>query len=308
MPTSPDSGQRTESGLDIPRLWVEFDDPSHDGQRFRCDLTWLTSSYTCVFGRGCRGVLADRPYDGCCTLGAHFTDADDVSRVAAAVEALTASDWQLRDAVSVVADPNRVGSWLEEVDGEQDAAVEDAGADVGAEPELKTRCVDGACVFLNRPDFAGGPGCALHVFAMRTGVEPLTVKPDVCWQLPLRRSYRSVTRPDETPYQEVSIGEYDRRGWGPGGHDLDWYCTGSPLAHVGASPLFVSAAAELIELMGAGAYEVLVGLCEAHLAAVAAATSAATTGATPKPGARLLPLLVHPATLAARADGDGDLG
>ena len=48
------------------------------------------------------------------------------------------------------------------------------------------------------------------------GLEPLTTKPDVCWQLPLRRTYRDVTLPDETEYQEVSIGEYTRAGWGPG--------------------------------------------------------------------------------------------
>ncbi len=39
-------------------------------------------------------------------------------------------------------------------------------------------------------------------------------KPDVCWQLPLRRTYRSVRRPDETSYTEVTIGEYGRAGWG----------------------------------------------------------------------------------------------
>ena len=58
--------------------------------------------------------------------------------------------------------------------------------------------------------------------------EPHTLKPDVCWQLPIRRTYRTVERPDETSYLEVTIAEYDRRGWGPGGHDLDWYCTRQP--------------------------------------------------------------------------------
>ena len=54
---------------------------------------------------------------------------------------------------------------------------------------------------------------------------PHEAKPDVCWQLPIRRSYRTVERPDDTSYLEVTIAEYDRRGWGPGGHDLDWYCS-----------------------------------------------------------------------------------
>ena len=63
-----------ETPLDIPRLWVEFTDPADANQRFRCDLTWLTSSWTCIFGSGCAGIYEDRPDDGCCTLGAHSTD------------------------------------------------------------------------------------------------------------------------------------------------------------------------------------------------------------------------------------------
>ena len=89
----------------------------------------------------------------------------------------------------------------------------------------------------------------------------------MCWQLPIRRSYRTVERPDGTSYLEVTIAEYDRRGWGAGGHDLDWYCTGSPLAHVGAEPVYVSLAAELTELLGKAAYEVLVEHCEGAFAA-----------------------------------------
>jgi hypothetical protein len=161
----------------------------------------------------------------------------------------------------------------------------------------KTRVVDGACVFLNRPGFGAGDGCALHQLALRKGVEPWTLKPEVCWQLPIRRTYRTVTRPDETSYLETTIGEYDRRGWGPGGHDLDWYCTGNPAAHIGDRPVFRSNEPELRELMGDAAYEELARHCEAHLELVAAARASEPTGAE---GRRLLPLLVHPATLAAQ--------
>jgi hypothetical protein len=63
----------------------------------------------------------------------------------------------------------------------------------------------------------------------------------------------------------VSIGEYDRRGWGPGGHDLDWYCSGNTEAHVALEPVFVTHEAELVELMGRGAYVELVRHCEAHV-------------------------------------------
>ena len=78
--------------------------------------------------------------------------------------------------------------------------------------------------------------------------------------------FRDVELPDGTEYTEVTIGEYDRRGWGPGGHDFDWYCTGSPDAHVAPEPLYVTNEPELTELMGKAAYDELVDHCEAHLA------------------------------------------
>lgn len=98
------------------------------------------------------------------------------------------------------------------------------------EGERKTRVVNGACVFHNRPGFAGGSGCALHIHALREGMHPLQTKPDVCWQLPIRRTYRDVTRADGSTYLEITIGEYQARDWGAGGHDMDWYCTGAAAA------------------------------------------------------------------------------
>ncbi len=115
----------------------------------------------------------------------------------------------------------------------------------------RPRSYEGACVFLNRPGFAGGAGCALHGLALRTGRHFVETKPDVCWQLPIRRTFRDVELPDgarSTP--RCRSREYDRRGWGPGGHDLDWYCSGNTEAHVGQAPVYVSNARELVELMG----------------------------------------------------------
>ena len=54
------SGRGDEVPLDFPRAWVEFPDPADAEQVFRCDLTWLTSRWTCIFGRGCQGIEADR--------------------------------------------------------------------------------------------------------------------------------------------------------------------------------------------------------------------------------------------------------
>jgi hypothetical protein len=269
-----------ETPLDIPRTWAEFTDPSNAGQRFRVDLTWLTSSWTCIFGSGCRGIYADRPDDGCCTLGAHFTDDDDVERVRAVAAELGEDEWQHHPGRGRKGDkdPARLSAWTELEDGAR-----------------KTKVVDGACIFLNRPGFPAGAGCALHQHAVLTGTPPHEAKPDVCWQLPIRRSYRTVEQPDDTSYLEVTIAEYDRRGWGPGGHDLDWYCSSNPEAHVGAEPVYRSNRAELAALMGEEAYAALVVRCEAHLDTVKRARSA---------GARtLIPLLVHPATVEAGTIG-----
>ncbi|MDQ3104722.1 MAG: hypothetical protein M3Q87_05805 [Actinomycetota bacterium] len=232
-----------EVSVEAPRAWVEFTDPANDGQVLRCDLTWLTSRYGCIFGDGCPGIYTGRPDDGCCTLGAHFADKADEKRVGKAMKRLTADEWQLRR-------EGRKGGWVE---------VDDEG-------ERKTRVVDGACIFLNRPGFAGGTGCALHAWALTHDVEPLTTKPDVCWQLPIRRRYRDVDRGDGTSYLEITIEEYARSGWGPGGHDLDWYCSSNTEAHVSRHPLYVTSSPELVELMGQQAYDVLVPLCEEHLA------------------------------------------
>jgi hypothetical protein len=231
-----------EVDLVFPRAWVEFADPADESQVFRCDLTWLTSNWMCIFGQGCQGIYADRPLDGCCTLGAHFSDKDDEKRVKSFVKMLEPEHWQFHD-------EGRAKGWIEtDEDGDR-----------------KTAVVEGACIFLNRPGFEGGEGCALHGLALRIDRHPLETKPDVCWQLPIRRTFRDVELPDGTSYTEVSIGEYDRRGWGPGGHDLDWYCSGNTEAHVGAEPVYLSNGPELVELMGRKAYDELARLCEAHL-------------------------------------------
>lgn len=232
--------------LPFPRAWVEFVDPDDADQVYRCDLTWLTSRWSCIFGQGCPGIYADRPDDGCCTLGAHFADDDDEARVAAAARQLSGDQWQYQST-------GRSRGWLELEDPDQVAE--------GEEPGRKTTLVDGACIFLNRPGFPAGAGCALHLLAIDQGRDITETKPDVCWQLPIRRQYRTVTRADDTSYTEVSLGEYGRDGWGPGGHDLDWYCTANTEAHHGTQPVYLASRAELVALMSVRAYETLARLC-----------------------------------------------
>src|SRR5690625_3014321 len=91
------AGQMPEVLLDFPRTFVEFTDPDDEDQVFRCDLSWLTSRYKCIFGQGCRGIYASSPDAGCCALGAHFADDEDEQRVAQYVEQLGPDVWQHHD-------------------------------------------------------------------------------------------------------------------------------------------------------------------------------------------------------------------
>lgn len=232
-----------EVDLDFPRAFVEFVNPDDSDEVFRCDLTWLTSRWTCIFGSGCKGIYESSPDTGCCTLGAHFADDADFKRTKKAVKRLTPEHWESYA-------EGQASGWTEK----------------DPDGELKTRAFEGACIFHNSRDFAGGYGCALHGMALAEGSKPHTVKPDVCWQLPTRRQFRDVDRGDGTTYNEVSIGEYTRAGWGPGGADLDWYCSSNTEAHIGLEPVYISNCDELTELMGKSAYTELVRHCENHLA------------------------------------------
>lgn len=119
----------------------------------------------------------------------------------------------------------------------------------------------------------------MHALALRTGRSLPETKPEVCWQLPLRREQEWVDRPDGTRILVSSVTEFDRRGWGEGGHDLSWYCSGSPEAHVAAAPVYLGSAAEITALIGAAAYAELARLCTARLAAGLVAEHPATVAA-----------------------------
>ena len=251
-----------EVGLDFPREWIEFADPADAEHWVRADLTWLCSRWTCIFGRGCHGTVKGQASTGCCNHGAYFTDRADQKRVTHFVAKLTPADWQLHDVGRT-----RSGDKLRFTEPGEEAS------------RRKTKVVDGACIFANRDDHPGGIGCALHAYALRNGMEPLQTKPEVCWQLPIRREQEWIDRPDGTRMLRSTLAEFDRRGWGEGGHDLDWYCTSSPEAHVGGEPMYASYAAELTALIGADAYAELARLCAKRLALGLVAVHPATAKA-----------------------------
>ncbi len=242
----PSDPRSLEVDLDFPREWIEFLDPADSDHMIRADLTWLLSRWTCVFGGSCHGIIKGRAAEGCCSHGAFFTDADDEKRVRAAVKRLTPDTWQhFRRGFKNYTE-------MDTIDGKNEAR------------RTATQGPEAPCVFLNDASFPGGGGCALHAQALRDGVHPLEYKPDVCWQLPIRRDQEWAKRPDKTKVLVTTLTEFDRRGWGEGGHDLDWWCTSSPEAHVGAEPMFRSYGPELTALIGEPAYAKLAELCAAR--------------------------------------------
>ena len=219
--------------------WVSFDDPGEE-RTWVFDVTFLTSPWTCIFGRGCPGILTEPAPElvlGCCSYGAHFTDEDDRDRVQAMAETLTDEDWQFR----------RQGL-------RRGISKTTPGG------EIVTRMVQDACIFLNRPDFAGGAGCALHVAALKRGERPLDLKPNVCWQVPLRREDTE----DAEGHVTSTVRQWDRKDWGPGGHEFNFWCTQSPEAFVGHRAVYEEMAAELAELVGEAVYAMLVEYLEAR--------------------------------------------
>lgn len=213
--------------------WVSFEDPDEE-RTWVFDLTFLTSNWTCIFGNGCKGVLTEDATElsqGCCSYGAHLVDEDDRARVEQAAARLEEEEWQF------AVEARALGSTTVEDD----------------EGTVTTRLVDDACIFLNRPGFATGPGCALHIGAKNRGESYLPWKPEVCWQLPLRRD----DHVDDLGYVTSTVREWKRRDWGDGGREFHWWCTASPEAFVGAEPVYVALAEELQALTSPVAYELL---------------------------------------------------
>lgn len=221
------------------REWVSFDDPDED-RTWVFDVTFLLSRWSCIFGAGCQGVLTERAPElvaGCCSYGAHFSGPDDEARVTAAAATLGPQEWQFRR------------------EGRRRGVVKTSPAG-----ERVTRMADRACILLNRPGFPAGPGCALHQAALARGRHPMELKPDVCWQLPLRRE----DRVDADGHVTSTLGEWGRRQWGAGGEEFAWWCTEAPEAFGGERRVYVTMAAELTAMVGRQMYVTLAAYLQAR--------------------------------------------
>ncbi|MGC8512413.1 MAG: hypothetical protein ACP5P1_05145 [Acidimicrobiales bacterium] len=214
------------------REWVSIADP-YEERTWMLDVEFLLSPWQCLYARGCQGVLTGPAADmaqGCCSYGAHFTCEEDAQRVRNAAANLDPSLWQF------VAE-GRSGGVI----------------DVDGEGTSTTRLVDDACIFLNRPGFAGGAGCALHLAAIKSGVESMSLKPDVCWQLPLRRHDSDA----ENGAVTSTVTSWERKHWGDGGAEFYWWCTEAPEAFSATEPLYRSMRNELRAMIGGDVYVAL---------------------------------------------------
>ena len=216
--------------------FISFRDPDEDRTWF-FDATFLRSSWTCIFGRGCLGIYptpTPEMSQGCCSMGAWFTDDEDLAKVEAHAARLTNENWQFR---------KKAGEKIWRQRGE----------------DRTSRLVQDACIFLNRPDFAAGAGCALHLGALQAGERPLDWKPNVCWQLPLRLEEDT----DDSGHVTSVLREWKRRDWGDGGDEFAWWCTDSPLAFIGGDPVYRTLQQEIVEMVGQKIYGILVDRLEA---------------------------------------------
>jgi hypothetical protein len=218
--------------------WFEFSmqgDPETHGEvlRVRMNVSFLLSSWKCIFGQGCPGVLisgamTDR---GCCQIGVHMEhDDEDYKRVRKYVGMLTEEDLD-EDLLKVVRSKNGKGWRYRDTSGEE-------GDSNLPGYDWHTTVVDGACVLANRAGGSTGKlGCSLHVLANRLGVHHSETKPNICWQIPIAVE----TEYDEESDQTLMTVDGSRGAtWGQTNPtDLEapgWWCTETPDAYVTGNP------------------------------------------------------------------------
>ena len=191
---------------------------------WRFDREFLSSNWTCIWGRGCLGIL-DEPAEslnqGCCSVGAEFGDSDEAMLISAMAAMLEPEKFQFS----------------------AEAAAEGIFSD---ERRVNTRVIDGACIFLNRPGFAGGEGCSLHLAAIHAEESPLDWKPSVCWQLPIRVDWE----PLEGGREQATVRRWSRADWGDEGSTMAWCCTEGERAYVGNGRVIETLAEELTGIVG----------------------------------------------------------
>lgn len=240
--------------------WIHFTTIDEEGEpeKWRVNLSFMLSNWTCLFGRGCPGEFGAQdshtnPDFGCCGDGAYIVDTWDLEAVTERVAELTPEDWDedLRKHVEK-------NGWYIERKNDRPGV---EGAING-----KTRVHRKACVFSNRRTGSvgstGKTGCAFHHMAQRKGLDHVDVMPDVCWMVPINFFI-------DTHTNESVIDIWNREKWKgfkelPDGtltqdHWLHWWCSESPEAIMGGDKYFYrSYERELRAVMGDLGYDAMV--------------------------------------------------
>ena len=191
---------------------------------WRFDRDFLASKWTCIWGKGCKGINAtadDSLGHGCCSLGAELDGIDEARDLSAAAATIPAHLFQFH-------------------------AEANSGSVFADESYSATRVVDGACIFHNRNGFAGGEGCALHLAAEYFDESPTDWKPSVCWQLPIKVDWEM--RDDNV--EVATVRRWSRADWGDHGTKMAWCCTEGTDAYVGETSVIDSLGDELSKIVG----------------------------------------------------------
>ena len=213
--------------MTLHKQWATFIDP-RDASRWEIDLTFLASSWTCIYGRGCKGIHGVA-VGGCCQAGVFIQvgpddeeGAEDFERLTARAAELTEADW------------DNVGRFRDDWHKERSAG------------SKHTRVSGGHCVFQNTGDGPSGTiGCAFHIAALRRGEDPLDWKPFTCGLVPF-----AIDHSDDEQRHTLRPYEHER-DWGSGDHEpLEWWCVDAPEAYVGAQPLYRTEEGLLRRLLG----------------------------------------------------------
>ncbi len=239
-PTDPAGGSSAgENSIDDSLNYVENNYVEiTDGDRlWRFERDFLSSNWTCIWGRGCLGIETQPDPDsghGCCSWGAQMDTEEEAMNLSAMAAMIPDHLFQHRDQAA------QAGIFSDET-------------------RTNTGVVDGACIFLNRPGFTGGAGCSLHLAAVEAEELPLDWKPSVCWQLPIKvdweltadSQHKDLKGQHSTEIAEIAtMRGWQRQDWGPEGTTMAWCCTEGPEAYVGTEPVIDSLAAEIAEIVG----------------------------------------------------------
>ncbi len=200
---------------------------------WRFDRTFLLSRWNCIWGRGCLGIApepAEHLGHGCCSIGADLDGEDEARTISALAATLAPDRFEYHQAATAA-----------------------GGGIFKDDTRSSTRVVDAACIFLNRPGFGGGAGCALHLAAIDAGESPIDWKPSVCWQLPIKVDWQ--TAGDGT--EIATVRGWTRPDWGVEGETMAWCCTEGTLAYNGERRVIESLAEELEAIAGEAVYREL---------------------------------------------------